>query len=81
MLHDDLQSVLKTLQDGITKGYWTLEHLDQESPGLQLLKNEVRQHRVCGKSQHRHDASPLHTQPPVFVHWHVFPLMAACQQC
>ena len=52
MLHDDLQSVLKTLQDGITKGYWTLEQLDQESPGLQLLKNEVRQHRVIELRSH-----------------------------
>ena len=52
MLNDDLQSVLKTLQDGITKGYWTLEQLDQESPGLKLLKNEVRQHRVIELRAH-----------------------------
>tara|TARA_Y100001963_G_C6420591_1_gene282518 strand:+ start:5 stop:364 length:360 start_codon:yes stop_codon:yes gene_type:complete len=28
----DTASVIKTLRDGINKGYWTLEDLDQESP-------------------------------------------------
>ena len=33
MLNDDINVVRKTLQDGITKGYWTLEQLDQPSAG------------------------------------------------
>ena len=52
MLNDDIESVRKTLQDGITKGYWTLEQLDREPPGLQLIKNEVRRHRVVELRDH-----------------------------
>ena len=33
MLNDTILAVQKQLQDGIAKGYWTLENLDQPSPG------------------------------------------------
>jgi hypothetical protein len=31
-------SVIKTLRDGIEKGYWTLEDLDEPSPGSVLAR-------------------------------------------
>ena len=49
---DDIHVVRQTLQDGIDKGYWTLEDLDKETPGLYLLKEEVRQHRVYELRNH-----------------------------
>ena len=30
---NDLQSVLRTLRDGIGKGYWTMQDLDVAPPG------------------------------------------------
>jgi len=30
---NDLQSVLRTLRDGIGKGYWTMQDLDVPPPG------------------------------------------------
>ena len=53
MLNDDIYAVRKKLQDGIDKGYWTLEDLDKETPGLYLLKEEVRQHRVYELRKHQ----------------------------
>ena len=39
----DETSVIKTLKDGIAKGYWTIEDLDQPSPGSRdLRKPSVR---------------------------------------
>ena len=32
----DITSTIKTLRDGIAKGYWTLEDLDRPSPGWKL---------------------------------------------
>ena len=52
MLNDDLRSIRQQLRDGIDKGYWTLEDLDKETPGLYLLKEEVRQHRVYELRSH-----------------------------
>ena len=53
MLHENLSSIRKTLQDGVEKGYWRLEDLDRDSPGLQLLKNEMQMHRVYELRDHQ----------------------------
>ena len=37
----DTASVIKTLRDGIAKGYWTLEDLDQESPDSKYWRKEA----------------------------------------
>ena len=37
----DTASVIKTLRDGIAKGYWTLEHLDQESPDSRYWRKQA----------------------------------------
>ena len=37
----DTASVIKTLRDGIEKGYWTLEDLDQESPDSKYWRKEA----------------------------------------
>ena len=34
----DIASTIKTLRDGIAKGYWTLEDLDKPPPGC-ISKN------------------------------------------
>ena len=36
----DISSTIKTLRDGIAKGYWTLEDLDQESPDSAYWRKE-----------------------------------------
>ncbi len=36
----DLSSVRRLLKDGIDKGYWTLEDLDEPSPGFAKTKKE-----------------------------------------
>ena len=36
----DISSTIKTLRDGIAKGYWTLEDLDKPSRGFELNKKE-----------------------------------------
>jgi hypothetical protein len=35
----DKTSVIKTLRDGIKKGYWTLEDLDQPSSGSMITRD------------------------------------------
>ncbi len=37
----DISSTIKTLRDGIAKGYWTLEDLDQESPDSRYWRKEA----------------------------------------
>ena len=37
----DTASVIKTLRDGIAKGYWTLEDLDQESPDSRYWRKQA----------------------------------------
>ena len=37
----DTASVIKTLRDGINKGYWSLEDLDQESPDSKYWRKEA----------------------------------------
>ena len=37
----DLASTIKTLRDGIAKGYWTLEDLDTESPDSRYWRKEA----------------------------------------
>ena len=45
---NDLQSVLRTLRDGIAKGYWTMQDLDVPPPGYvgknfrNLLRNSPK---------------------------------------
>jgi len=68
----DLASTIKTLRDGIAKGYWTLEDLDQESPDSrywrkQALRNvPVSDHgTACFMKPHRnllreHPDEPIH---------------------
>ena len=38
----DRRSVMKTLKDGIKKGYWTLEDLDKPSPGWKEVINDCK---------------------------------------
>ena len=68
----DISSTIKTLRDGIAKGYWTLEDLDQESPDSrywrkQALRNvPVSDHgTACFMKPHRnllreHPDEPIH---------------------
>jgi len=37
----DQASTIKTLRDGIAKGYWTLEDLDQESPDSRYWRKQA----------------------------------------
>jgi hypothetical protein len=37
----DLASTIKTLRDGIAKGYWTVEDLDTESPYSRYWRKEA----------------------------------------
>ena len=37
----DLASTIKTLRDGIAKGYWTLEDLDTESPDSRYWRKQA----------------------------------------
>jgi len=41
----DTQAAIRTLRDGIRKGYWTMEDLDKPSPGTQLSFADYR--RYC----------------------------------
>lgn len=43
----DTTSAVKTLRDGIAKGYWTLEDLDSPSPGTQMNFAEYRKFCVA----------------------------------
>ena len=68
----DLASTIKTLRDGIAKGYWTLEDLDTESPDSrywrkQALRNvPISDHgTACFMKPHRnllreHPDEPIH---------------------
>ena len=68
----DISSTIKTLRDGIAKGYWSLEDLDQESPDSrywrkQALRNvPVSDHgTACFMKPHRnllreHPDEPIH---------------------
>ena len=42
----DTASVCRTLRDGIAKGYWTEENLNQKSAGRILLEQEMKTHKV-----------------------------------
>ena len=42
----DISSVCRTLRDGIAKGYWTEENLNQPSAGRILLEQEMKTHKV-----------------------------------
>ena len=68
----DLASTIKTLRDGIAKGYWTLEDLDTESPDSRYWRKEalrnvpVSDHgTACFMKPHRnllreHPDEPIH---------------------
>ena len=68
----DIASTIKTLRDGIAKGYWTLEDLDQESPDSKYWRKEalrnvpVSDHgTACFMKPHRnllrdHPDEPIH---------------------
>ena len=43
----DEASAMKILRDGITKGYWTLEDLDQAPPGTAMNLAEFRRHPMA----------------------------------
>lgn len=43
----DTASAVKTLRDGIAKGYWTLEDLDTPPPGTQVTLDDYRRYCVA----------------------------------
>lgn len=55
----DKSSVIKTLRDGIKKGYWTLEDLDQPSSGSMHTRD------IYGRTESGNvSALRLQTMPP-----------------
>jgi len=38
---------LKALRDGLAKGYWTVEQLDNPPPGTKLVLDEFRRHPMA----------------------------------
>ena len=44
----DQASTIKTLRDGIAKGYWTLEDLDQESPDSRYWRKQASRNVPVG---------------------------------
>ena len=65
----DLTSTIKTLRDGIAKGYWTLEDLDTPPPGSisknhrNLLRDEPKAAQVEAGPSPR-DLAPSTTPEP-----------------
>ena len=65
----DTASTIKTLRDGIAKGYWTLEDLDAPPPGSisknhrNLLRDEPKSVQVEACPSPR-DLAPLTTPEP-----------------
>jgi len=52
----DQASIRLTLRDGLAKGYWTLENLDQPSIGWSACENTWRRHPLNISGRHRaHD--------------------------
>jgi hypothetical protein len=58
----DMNSARLTLRDGIAKGYWTLEQLDQPSPGWQQNAKSFRLHYP--KYPQPEYVNPLRTPDP-----------------
>jgi len=58
----DQSTVALTLRDGINKGYWTLENLDQPSAGWQANERAGRLHPLNIKSKHRLHRNRLRDQ-------------------
>ena len=40
----DKAAAMKILRDGVTKGYWTVEQLDNPPPGTKMLLREWSRH-------------------------------------
>ena len=40
----DKAAAIKILRDGVTKGYWTVEQLDNPPPGTKMLLHEWSRH-------------------------------------
>ena len=65
----DITSTIKTLRDGIAKGYWTLEDLDTPPPGSiskthrNLLRDEPKAVQVEAAPSPR-DLAPATTPEP-----------------
>ena len=65
----DITSTIKTLPDGIAKGYWTLEDLDKPPPGSiskthrNLLRDEPKSEHVEAGPSPR-DFTPSATPEP-----------------
>ena len=65
----DITSTIKTLRDGIAKGYWTLEDLDKPPPGSiskthrNLLRDEPKSEHVEAGPSPR-DFTPAATPEP-----------------
>ena len=65
----DITSTIKTLRDGIAKGYWTLEDLDTPPPGCisknyrNLLRDEPKAAQVEAGPSPR-DLAPATTPEP-----------------
>lgn len=52
----DQSSIRLTLRDGLAKGYWTLENLDQPSAGWAANERAWRRHPLNISGRHRpHD--------------------------
>ena len=63
----DITSTIKTLRDGIAKGYWTLEDLDTPPPGSisKTHRNLLRDQVEAGPSP-RDFAPPATPEPEPF---------------
>jgi len=54
----DPESVRRTLEDGLKKGYWTIEHLDHPPLGSEILMNDLSKSpdpnlRILANKPHR----------------------------
>ena len=68
----DITSTIKTLRDGIAKGYWTLEDLDTPPPGSiskthrNLLREQPITEQVEAGPSPRDFAPPVTPEPEPF---------------
>jgi hypothetical protein len=58
----DQSSVILTLRNGLERGYWTLEQLDQPSGGWAQCERSWRRHRLNIKNTHRMHRNLLRTE-------------------
>jgi hypothetical protein len=64
----DITSVRRTLRDGIAKGYWTLEQLDQPSMGwAENAKSFRLHHPLYVQHEYRNPLRDVPSEPSVEV--------------